>query len=290
MIYLLRTAGINTEHKAVVVLKIGYTDDLRGDGRFQDYKNAGMDIEILYTISGGNTYLEHELQRKFQAHRLPWKSLEWFEDCEEILKAFSEFNCIDDITNFLGYSNFEEFERINIDLKKSEKELYQESLDIVIRDFGEDSSVSEFYKSFISETKFPKRLESLCKFEERDKLLSYIPDDKFSQFLKVLGPDRCAAFSYRGYLLEKEVLKITNVQKSNIVRDKIYETFEIGEIYSLSEIKRLLSNIYESVGGLSIAAKSTDLKKYFNVRSTMILMNDQGERKKTKVLEILSIK
>ena len=42
MIYLLRTAGIDGNHLPVLILKIGYTDDSRGEGRFQNYKNAGM--------------------------------------------------------------------------------------------------------------------------------------------------------------------------------------------------------------------------------------------------------
>lgn len=286
MIYLLRTAGINTDHKAVLVLKIGYTDDLRGDGRFQDYKNAGMDIEILHTISGGNTYLEHELQRKFQNHRLSWKSLEWFEDCEEILDAFSGFSNIDDVSALLGYVNFEEFE--NRRLKISEKELYLESLGTVINNFGEDSSISNFYRDFISESRFPKRLESLCKFDEYEKLIDYIPDSTFSQFIEVLGPDRCAAFSYRKNLLKKELKTYINIHSVD-VRPMILEKFCIGSKYTLNSIKQELGNIYESVG-YSKTPKAVDLLDYFEIQETSFCTTVDGKKHKTRAYKILSIK
>ena len=286
MIYLLRTAGINTEHKAVLVLKIGYTDDLRGDGRFQDYKNAGMDIEILHTISGGNTYLEHELQRKFQAHRLPWKSLEWFEDCEEILDAFSGFSNIDDISALLGYVNFEEFERSRI--RKSEKELYQESLESIIHDLGENDKSSIFYKKLLDLKTFTERLKFICKCTDSNivsNVLMYIHDSFYEEAYSKLGPNGCSAC---GFGRSKEIDRLLNNQDIDISSD-ILSRFEVGKKYSLTEIKEYLSNLYLNAGFKS-NAKATDISKYFELKPTQLLVNLDGEKKKVRAFEILSIK
>ena len=228
MIYLLRTSGINEKHEPVLILKIGYTDDSRGEGRFADYKSAGMDIEVLYKVQGGNIDLEHELQKRFHNFNLSWKSLEWFEDCPEIVNAFSGFNDIDNVANFLDYSSFDEF--IESRKKINLKELYTESLNAVISDFGEDSSIVGFYRSFIDETRFDRRLECLCNFEDREKLFDYIPDKSFADFIRILGPSRCAAFSYRRNLLERELKNCINHQSVD-VRSVILEKFNIEGQY-----------------------------------------------------------
>ena len=286
MIYLLRTSGINEKHEPVLILKIGYTDDSRGEGRFADYKSAGMDIEVLYKVQGGNIDLEHELQKRFHNFNLSWKSLEWFEDCPEIVNAFSGFNDIDNVANFLDYSSFDEF--IESRKKINLKELYTESLNAVISDFGEDSSIVGFYRSFIDETRFDRRLECLCNFEDREKLFDYIPDKSFADFIRILGPSRCAAFSYRRNLLERELKNCINHQSVD-VRSVILEKFNIESKYSLPNIKQELGIIYESVG-YSKTPKAVDLLEYFNVQETSFYTTVDGKKHKTRAFEILSIK
>ena len=52
------------KNEAISILKIGYSKDDRGDGRFQDYINSGQVIQPVKTISGGSLRLEGELQNK----------------------------------------------------------------------------------------------------------------------------------------------------------------------------------------------------------------------------------
>ena len=113
--------------------------------------------EVLYKIPGGNIDLEHELQKRFRDQKLSWKSLEWFYNCTEIMNAFSEFVRIDDVAIFLGYNSFEEF--IGSRKKINMKDLYIESLNNIISDFGEDSPIVKFYRGFVEETRFDKRLK-----------------------------------------------------------------------------------------------------------------------------------
>lgn len=286
MIYLLRTSGINEKHEPVLILKIGYTDDSRGEGRFADYKSAGMDIEVLYKVRGGNIELEHELQKRFHNFNLSWKSLEWFEDCPEIVNAFSGFSDIDNIANFLDYSSFDEF--IESRKKINLKELYTESLNAVISDFGEDSSIVEFYRSFIDEARFDRRLECLCNFEDREKLIDYIPDESFANFIRILGPERCKALKYRKSDVDREIDRLLNNQNIDITSD-IISKFEIGRKYSLIEIKEYLTNLYEAKGFKS-SPKATDLSKYFELRAAKLSAIVDGEKKMVRAFEILSIK
>ncbi len=286
MIYLLRTSGINEKHEPVLILKIGYTDDSRGEGRFSDYKSAGMDIEVLYKVQGGNIDLEHELQKKFHNFNLSWKSLEWFEDCPEIVNAFSGFSDIDNIANFLDYSSFDEF--IESRKKISLKELYTDSLNSVISDFGEGSSIVGFYRSFIDETRFDRGLECLCNFEDREKLVDYIPDESFANFIRVLGPEKCKSFSYRRAVISEEFNRVL-ANNSIDIDSIIYSRFEVGKRYSFLEIKESLYNIYLE-NGFNSTAKATDLTKYFNTKEVLLSLNVNGKIKRVAGYEILKRK
>ena len=155
-------------------------------------------------------------------------------------------------------------------------------------------SVDKLLSEFEIYQDFPSKLKFVCDIVLNNGLDNVMPfinslPISYRNFILTLGPERCAAFSYRKHLLEKEISKTLSLQESNI-GDIIHSTFEVGKVYSLSNIKSMLKDIYESAGEADKSAKATDLEKYFNVRPTMILMNVDGEKKKVKVFEILSIK
>ena len=101
-------------------------------------------------------------------------------------------------------------------------------------------------------------------------------------------PGRCAAFSYRRNLLEKELKKCINHQSID-VRSIILEKFHVGSKYTLLGIKQELGNIYESVG-YSKTPKAVDLLEYFEIQETSFYTTIDGKKHKTRAYEILSIK
>jgi hypothetical protein len=82
MIYLIKSPSF--KHK--FILKIGYTMDDRGDGRFDDYRSTNPDIEVLYTISGGTQNDETNLHKYFR--HLRYCRIEWYIDSLDIINFF----------------------------------------------------------------------------------------------------------------------------------------------------------------------------------------------------------
>lgn len=308
MIYLIRTAGINEKKEPVLILKIGYTDDSRGDRRFNDYRMAGLDIEVLYKIPGGSEEIEHELQRKFKEFCLPWRSKtysEWFFNEKFIEDTFKSFTDIDSIINYLGYDNLEDFMNQNFIRKRqiikdrtkhyrpiSSKDLLQDSLKEMKKNLDIDDPALLFYDKFCSLNLFSEQMRLLCECSDSkiiEVVFKYIPNNLFEELYNVVGPERCSAMGYIKYKLTAEYNHIYGNQQIDL-SEEIYSKFELGKRYTLSDIKDFLIDLYNRLS-YKASAKATDLDNYFNLRPVkMTIVDNIGEKKIVKGFEILSRK
>lgn len=295
MIYLLETfTGILgetvEESQPVHALKIGYTNDDRGEGRFKDYTNAGLVIRVLKTIPGGSIKLEHILQRRFGEYRIPGRSIEWFFVNKEILDFFSNCKTDGDLLKKLGLT---------------EKDLIPGEIRKPVTGF-----VDFFYKfekaSEDNLTFLPvlKRLDEMSFFSDRlryicEEVIVEMDSEVVPNFISVLpilyqtlllnlSLSELRSLSYRKkVVITKFETSIYNSIVEPKVSDKIYETFIIGEKYLLTDIKDTLGNIYKDCD-MYRSPKATDLHRYFELKVCNIL--NPLNNKYDKGFEILSIK
>jgi hypothetical protein len=89
MIYVIASAAFKEENvnKYETILKIGYTNDKRGDGRFEDYKTTNPTCKVLYKIPGGTPMDEIRLHMYFKEFKYP-ETKEWFYYNERIIDFF----------------------------------------------------------------------------------------------------------------------------------------------------------------------------------------------------------
>ena len=145
--------------------------------------------------------------------------------------------------------------------------------------------VNEFLINFNHYTIFDSKLKYLCEFIEDTKLdivLDYIPLT-YKNYYNSIGPERCKAFSYQKSKLEKE-LALQKFEVNNMIPE-IHNTFKVGEIYSLADIKEKLKQIY-STNNYNKTAKATDIEFYFDISDC----SRKVEGKKVKCYKILNKK
>ena len=97
--------------------------------------------------------------------------------------------------------------------------------------------------------------------------LAQIPA-KYSDYYRLLGPDRIKANSYQESRIKEEWIKAHSESKiEDEMIGKIYSTFQIGEKYGKAKIKSMLKDIYASYN-YDKTAKASDLTDYFVLKTT----------------------
>ena len=150
----------------------------------------------------------------------------------------------------------------------------REEIDDTLRDFYKQPSVSDKYKY-------------LCSLEESVALscLPHLPES-FVNYYTVLGPDRLKANGYNISDVKKEYENTLGDQKIDI-RSIIVSYFDIDEIYSKSDVKKKLKQLYDSIG-YSKTPRASDLGEYFIIKNCMITNKETGKR--DNCYKILAIK
>lgn len=296
MIYLLETfTGIlgDVPEKSVPIhaMKIGYTNDNRGEGRFKDYTNAGFVIRILKTIPGGSLALGHLVQEKFLDYLAPIerKSIEWFYFRPEILDFFNSCETEDDILRSLGITKGDLF----VDVRKPVTGFVE-----FFNKFGEVSEEDrEIFLPILEKldeiSMFDRKLRYICEEvivnmdnEFANKFINVLPII-YRTLLVNLSPEILYAKAYRkGPLVEhfEESIYFSGAD----VREKIISAFPIGTRVSSKDAKEKLREIYNSLD-FKKSPKATDLLDYFNCSVCGVLRNDNS-KKRDKGYRILSIK
>ena len=155
-----------------------------------------------------------------------------------------------------------------------------------------ENTVSDVISMFESLSNFQDKMRLICTTKltdrERDVIFCSIPE-VYGSFYKSLGPERCSAMGYIKYKLTAEYNRIYNNQQIDL-SNEIYNKFEIGKRYPLSDIKNFLSDLYNKMHYDS-TAKATDLTRYFDLKLIkMSVLDSSGIKKIVKGYEILKIK
>lgn len=277
--------------EVIPILKIGYSEDSRGNGRFNDYMSNGLVIRVIKTIPGGSWNLEHTLQRKFKDYKLPGKSIEWFYYTDEIVQLFLKCNNDVDLYSLFGATDEEELRKVQYESRSSNYKLAYDlsnGLNMFLNDFPNNTCQVKILEDLLDTPRFSEKMRILCNLPEKDLdiILPYLPEDMVL-FYNVLGPERIKALEYRREYLIKE---INNLKKrcDNSTIEKIVQTFKVGERYSRNVIKEELSKIYSDLD-ITKAPKASDLLEYFEIREVNMPRED-GSGKRDKGYEILGFK
>lgn len=294
MIYLIATSQLvrdknSSNLSSEVILKIGYSDDERGEGRFRDYRSSGLDIEVLYYVSGGSYQLESIIQNYFSEFSIPGRSREWFYYRKEIIDFFKNYQTSQEMFRFLidnfmiaedGKSNF--FLLPGID----------DQIDLIaegyLSDYGKDD-VYDFLINFRKLSTFQYRLRFLCDFRDTkifEKLIDLVPFE-YSYYINFFGPERLKSFCYKRNLIQKEYDKVfTKQQAGDVLSEEIYKRFEVGKRYKKSDIKCIFGEIFELVGVKNMVPKASMIEEYFKIKPTQL--NDPITKKRNNGFELLS--
>ena len=127
------------------------------------------------------------------------------------------------------------------------------------------NDITDFLSEFNNQKSFYDKMKLLCNNElNKDTvitLLDYIPLT-YKTFYLSLGPERCKALGYNKTLIDRE-LALQKFDINNMIPE-IHNTFKVGEIYSLADIKEKLKKIYSS-SNYNKTAKATDIEFYFDI-------------------------
>lgn len=278
--------------EVIPVLKIGYSEDSRGNGRFNDYMSNGFVIRVIKTIPGGSWNLEHTLQRKFKDYKLPGKSIEWFYYTDEIVQLFLKCNNDVDLYSLFGATNEEELKKVQYKSRSSKYRLAHDlsnGLNMFLNDFPNNTGQISILEDLLDTTRFSDKMRILCNLPEKDLdiISPYLPEDMVL-FYNVIGPEKIKSLEYRRDYLMKELNNIKSLESSDLV-SRIYEAFIVGNRYSRVYIKDTLSRIY-SEEGMTKVSKASDLFEYFDIKPCTINTKVGGERQRVDGYEILGLK
>lgn len=155
----------------------------------------------------------------------------------------------------------------------------------------QSDKVQKFLNDFFALKSTAKKLEYLCSNasslnrKELNQVFREIPNDNYRNFYVGLGAERCKELGYNSTLLQRDYeIKLFDIEK---VRTEIYNSFTVGEKISYSDIKSVLSGIYEKLG-YKKTAKATDLSEWFEIKDGIKIKNPDG--KWVHGLEILGIR
>lgn len=100
-------------------------------------------------------------------------------------------------------------------------------------------------------------------------------DIRYHDWYGKLGYDKLARLNFDEQKVEQEYNSFCNHEP---IAQGCRNVFETGRFYTKAEVKRMLQNIYDSLGLIGRKAKSTELSQYIPVREHMIA-DGEGNRK-----------
>lgn len=130
--------------------------------------------------------------------------------------------------------------------------------------------LEKFFKEYKEQKNRIYKLKYLCEYCEKvgnTSILQHIEEKRFSDYINVLGLDRCKAEWYNTYLLDKR-LSVMSFDKEKI-KGELSNVFEVGKSYTKADIKGRLSDIYKKLG-YKASPKATDLGEYFEMKECLV--------------------
>ena len=130
--------------------------------------------------------------------------------------------------------------------------------------------LEKFFKEYKEQKNRIYKLKYLCEYCEKvgnTSILQHIEEKRFSDYINVLGLDRCKAEWYNTYLLDKR-LSVMSFDKEKI-KGELSNVFEVGKSYTKADIKEKLSEIYKKLG-YKASPKATDLGEYYEMKECLV--------------------
>ena len=151
--------------------------------------------------------------------------------------------------------------------------------------------VEAFFKGFENLLTFYEKSKYLCNYnfssKEVEDLIIYQLDEKFKSIIYALGKEKIKALGYNITKINKE-LGIVVFDESNL-GNNIRSFFNLGEKYTLSDLKSKLKDLYEKIGYEKVP-KANDIEKYFEVKEYMVTLEINGVKKRAKGYELINYK
>lgn len=147
-----------------------------------------------------------------------------------------------------------------------------------------DFFFEEFYNTSKVQDKLKLIVESNLDQESLDYVFKQI-DPFFEKYYKVLGPEKLKGWRYNLTDIAREYNKLV-FNKDNLI-NAIYQEFKEGDKLELSEIKIILSTVYQSIG-YPKTPKAIDLEEYFDLKKCKI--TNQETKTRSNGLELIKKK
>ena len=323
MVYFLETLGGDSVREPVIVVKIGFTENI--NKRLDVYSTNNFNYRLMKVLSDKSfdRKCEKILHYYLDSIGKRYKNrTELFILDEEVEKLIESINTREDIiklqrnlsgkrrnfSNYLrkykgillknwklieGSYNGDLTDLINCfidsgldDIFKFMKDYYN----VDLLDFtDEEKELLDRFLSGYNETPGREaKLKYLCDFYFAGNdiftvILDSIVEKRFKEYLTILGPEKCKSVWYKISDLDKK-LNIISFDGDKIF-EEIDKEFEVGQSYTNAYIKGMLGEIYKRIG-YKASPKANDLGKYFDIKPCTI--NESGKR--VNGLRILSKK
>lgn len=347
MIYLIKSAGYGKDNNYIDLLKIGYTEDTKKEGRFNAYKLHNPTCKILYELPELTEEDEKNIQYKFRKYLYIDYGREWFECNDEIVNFFKNPEVVKNIKNLpinpcIINKELTEFKNsvkeilgillgISSNLpgkgRDNVKSVFKEILDKKLRDIDSvfeflelkfdksiidkckdllecrktgkycnddiiNQEISDFLKEYQELGTFKAKLKLLCEYSFNDQIIGVVLDqigehDNIKSYYLALGPQKLRALKYDKYYIEKELGIVTF--SSELLNDTIHQNFNLGEKYSLSDLKVKLGDLYEKINYTAVP-KANDILNYFEIKEYKSTEVIDGEKKRVRGYELLKRK
>ena len=152
--------------------------------------------------------------------------------------------------------------------------------------------VSEFLKVYTGLNTIYDKLKLLCEYglsqDGIDIVLGQINDsDEIKSFYLSLDPQKLKALSYNSTNIKKYLGIITF--NKDLLKRSIYSNFNLGEKYSLANLKNKLGELYSSIN-YTATPKANDIENYFEVKEFTTTEIIDGVKKRVRNYELLKRK
>ena len=134
---------------------------------------------------------------------------------------------------------------------------------------------TKFFEEFDRQKDRRRKLKFLCESANLPgfgTILDNVPNKRFKEYINTLGVEGCKSLSYKIELIDKKLSVLSfDLDK---VKSVIYNTFEVGNVYSKSNIKSILAKLYKDIG-YKATAKANDLDNFFKTKRATLAEGDK---------------
>jgi hypothetical protein len=133
--------------------------------------------------------------------------------------------------------------------------------------------VTEFFETFDTLKNLSYKLKYFCEYpcsnEIKKVIYNQITEKHFHEYLDTLSLDEIKKCGYNITYINNKLGIITF--DSEILSNKIYSVFKIGDKIPFSKAKRMLADIYSEIN-YKKSPKAVDLKLYFNLKDVRLMV------------------